>query len=85
MQNKIFNKLSPRTLIVLVSLLLASFISTVDLFFEISWQHFVSIFLLTFFSSSLLLYYAVEVYLRNRIKLVYKIIHQENIRVFLVL
>ena len=70
------NKLSPRTLIVLISLLLASFISTIDLYFQLSWQHFVTIFLISFISSSLLLYYAVEVYLRNRIKLVYKIIHR---------
>jgi len=47
-----------------------------DLYFEASLIHFVAIFVVIAVSASFLLYYVVDVYLRNRIKLVYKIIHQ---------
>lgn len=70
------NKYSPRTLTIIFSVLLAVFVSLIDLYFEASFLHFVAIFLLISFSASFLLYYVVDVYLRNRVKLVYKIIHQ---------
>ena len=70
------DKLSPRTLIIFISLILASVISIIDLYFELSIKHFLVIFFLVFVLSSLLLYYVVEIYLSSRIKLVYKIIHQ---------
>ena len=70
------DKYSPRTLTILFSLMLATFVSLIDLYFENSLLHFVSIFVLVSVSASVLLYYVVDVYLRNRIKLVYKIIHQ---------
>ncbi|MDB5282228.1 MAG: two-component sensor histidine kinase [Bacteroidota bacterium] len=70
------DKLSPRTLTVVISFMLALGVSLIDLYFEVSWLHFVAIFLLIFLAASSLLYYVVDIYLRNRIKLVYKIIHQ---------
>ncbi len=70
------NNLSPRTLTILVSLALSFIISFIGLYFESSWLHFTVIFAAVFVLSSLLFYYVVEVYLRNRIRLVYKIIHQ---------
>src|SRR4051812_290685 len=70
------NNISIRTLTILISLLLALIISTLDLWFEASWQHFLAIFLIVLVSSSILLYYVVDIYLRNRIRLVYKVIHQ---------
>ena len=70
------NKLSPRTLTIIVSLLLAAFIGTADLFFGASITHFAVIFTSVFVASSLLMYYVVDIYLRNRVKLVYKTIHQ---------
>jgi two-component system phosphate regulon sensor histidine kinase PhoR len=70
------NKLSPRTLTLLISFLLAVLVSCVDLYFEASLLHFLVILGFVFIMASLLLYYVVEIYLRNRIKLVYKVIHQ---------
>lgn len=70
------DKLSPRSLTILVSLLLAGLVSLVDLYFGATWFHLLVVFLFVFISASLLLYYVVDIYLRNRIKLVYKIIHQ---------
>lgn len=70
------DKLSTRNLTILISLALATVVSGIDIYFNASWQHFVVIFLLVFVLSSLLMYYVVDIYLRNRIKLVYKIIHQ---------
>lgn len=70
------DKYSPRTLTIIFSIVLALFVSLLDLYFEASALHFISIFLIVSVAASLLLYYVVDVYLRNRIKLVYKIIHQ---------
>lgn len=70
------DKLSTRSLTILISFILAVVISGVDIFFNSSWQHFVVIFISVFTLSALLMYYVVDIYLRNRIKLVYKIIHQ---------
>ncbi len=70
------DKYSPRTLTILFSVLLATFVSLIDLYFEASLLHFITIFVLVTAAASYLLYYVVDVYLRNRIKLVYKIIHQ---------
>ncbi len=70
------DKLSTRNLTILISLALATAVSGIDIFFEASWQHFAIIFTTVFILSSLLMYYVVDIYLRNRIKLVYKIIHQ---------
>lgn len=70
------DKLSTRNLTILISLVLATVVSAIDIFFETSWQHFAVIFAVVFVSASLLMYYVVDIYLRNRIKLVYKIIHQ---------
>jgi len=70
------DKLSTRNLTILISLALATVVSGIDIFFESSWQHFAVIFATVFILSSLLMYYVVDIYLRNRIKLVYKIIHQ---------
>src|SRR5688572_10999627 len=74
--NKRLYKLSARSLTIIISLILALLVSTIDVFFEASWQHFVVIFGVVFIAASFLLYYVVDIYLRNRIKLVYKIIHQ---------
>ncbi len=70
------SRFSIQTLSILISLLLAMVISSIDLFFDASWKHFLIIFFSVFISSSVLLYYVVDVYLRNRIRLVYKVIHQ---------
>ncbi len=70
------NKLSTRTLTILTSLALAALVSFIDLFFNTSLVHFLLIFVLVFILASFLTYYLVDVYLRNRIKLVYKVIHQ---------
>lgn len=70
------NKLSTRSLTIIISLVLAVIISGTDLFFMATWQHFAVIFISVFVLASLLMYYVVDIYLRNRIKLVYKIIHQ---------
>lgn len=70
------NKLSTRSLTLLSSLALATLVGFIDLFYSVSWVHFGLIFFAVFASSSVLIYYLVDVYLRNRIKLVYKIIHQ---------
>lgn len=70
------DNLSTRTLTILISLVLAAVISSVDIYFEASIKHFAVIFILVFVLSALLMYYVVDIYLRNRIKLVYKIIHQ---------
>ena len=70
------NDLSTRTLTILISLVLAAVISSIDIYFEASLKHFVVIFILVFVLSAFLMYYVVDIYLRNRIKLVYKIIHQ---------
>ncbi len=70
------DKLSTRTLTIIIALLLATVVSGIDIYFNSSWQHFAIIFLVVFILASLLMYYVVDIYLRNRIKLVYKIIHQ---------
>jgi two-component system phosphate regulon sensor histidine kinase PhoR len=70
------NKLSPRALTITISLILAWVVSLADLAFGFSLLHFVVILLFTFLAAYLMVYYAVDVYLRNRIQLVYKIIHQ---------
>ncbi|HLP51546.1 MAG TPA: ATP-binding protein [Chitinophagales bacterium] len=70
------DRLSTRNLTILISLLLATVISGIDIYFEASLKHFVVIFSSVFVLSALLMYYVVDIYLRNRIKLVYKIIHQ---------
>lgn len=70
------DNLSTRTLTILISLVLAAVISSIDIYFEASLKHFVVIFILVFVLSAFLMYYVVDIYLRNRIKLVYKIIHQ---------
>ena len=70
------DKLSPRTLTIYISFILALVVSSLDLYFEASVIHFAFIFVLIFAAASSLLYYVVDIYLRNRIKLVYKIIHQ---------
>lgn len=69
-------QLSPRTLIILTSLLLAAIVSSIDLYFQASVLHFAVMFGVIFISASLLLYNVVDIYIRNRIRLVYKIIHQ---------
>ena len=78
MRNKLqaLDKLSTRNLTIVISLILATIVSGVDIFFNNAWQHFAVIFAAVFILSSLLMYYVVDIYLRNRIKLVYKIIHQ---------
>jgi two-component system, OmpR family, phosphate regulon sensor histidine kinase PhoR len=73
---KPMSNISIRTLTILISLLIALIVATVDLWFEASWQHFAVIFLVVLISSSTLLYYVIDIYLRNRIRLVYKVIHQ---------
>lgn len=70
------DKLSTRTLTIVISLALAAVVSSIDIYFEASIKHFVIIFILVFVLSAFLMYYVVDIYLRNRIKLVYKIIHQ---------
>lgn len=70
------DNLSTRTLTILISLVLAAVISSIDIYFEASLKHFIVIFILVFVLSAFLMYYVVDIYLRNRIKLVYKIIHQ---------
>lgn len=70
------DNLSTRTLTILISLVLAAVISSIDIYFEASLKHFLVIFILVFVLSAFLMYYVVDIYLRNRIKLVYKIIHQ---------
>jgi two-component system phosphate regulon sensor histidine kinase PhoR len=70
------NKLSTRTLTVLSALALATLVGFIDLFFNTSWQHFVIVFGLVFTVAWSLIYYLVDGYLRERIKLVYKVIHQ---------
>lgn len=70
------NKFSSRTLTILISLLLAAAIGILSIYLNSDWKHAAVIFVSVFVLASLLLYYVIEVYLRNRIKLVYKIIHQ---------
>jgi two-component system phosphate regulon sensor histidine kinase PhoR len=70
------DRLSTRNLTIIISLLLATAVAGIDIYFEASWQHFAVIFAATFILASFLIYYVVDIYLRNRIKLVYKIIHQ---------
>lgn len=70
------DKLSTRNLTIVIALLLATIISLIDIYFQASVKHFVTIFAVAFVAASFLIYYVVDVYLRNRIKLVYKIIHQ---------
>lgn len=69
-------QLSPRTLTILVSLTLALAVGLIDLFFGISVMRSVILFFTVFSGAALLMYYVVDVYLRNRVKLVYKTIHQ---------
>ncbi|MCX6199434.1 MAG: ATP-binding protein [Bacteroidetes bacterium] len=70
------DKLSPRALNILIAMLLSTIVSIASLYFYASLTSFATIWLVTFFSASLLVYYAVDIYLRNRIHLVYKVIHQ---------
>ncbi|MBP6730717.1 MAG: sensor histidine kinase [Chitinophagales bacterium] len=70
------DKLSTRSLTILISLALAAATATIDILFGAGWQHIAVIFATVFIMASLLIYYVVDIYLRNRIKLVYKIIHQ---------
>jgi two-component system phosphate regulon sensor histidine kinase PhoR len=70
------NKLSTRALTIITSLVLASLVGFIDIFFNASWAHFVIVFSFVFLLASFLTYYLVDVYLRDRIKLVYKVIHQ---------
>ena len=70
------DKYSPRTLIILISLLLAAMVSLIDLYFQASLVHFFTIYFFVAIAASFMLYYVVDVYLRDRIKLVYKVIHQ---------
>ncbi|HWB64181.1 MAG TPA: ATP-binding protein [Chitinophagales bacterium] len=70
------DKLSTRTLTILTSLFLALLVGVIDLYFEATFRHFAFVFVFVFFSASFLMYYVIDIYLRNRVKLVYKIIHQ---------
>jgi two-component system phosphate regulon sensor histidine kinase PhoR len=70
------DRLSTRNLTILISLALAAVISCIDLYFEATIKHIAVIFASVFILSAFLMYYVVDIYLRNRIKLVYKIIHQ---------
>ncbi|MFN8324031.1 MAG: ATP-binding protein [Chitinophagales bacterium] len=70
------DRLSTGNITLIISLLLATVISVVDIYFIQSWLHFVILFSISFFLSYLLIYYVVDIYLRKRVKLVYKIIHQ---------
>ncbi len=70
------DKLSPRALTIVIAMLLATIVSISGLYFHASLISFVSNWLVTFVSASLLVHYAVDIYLRNRIHLVYKVIHQ---------
>ncbi len=70
------DRLSTRNLTILISLALAAVISCIDLYFEATIKHIAVIFTSVFILSAFLMYYVVDIYLRNRIKLVYKIIHQ---------
>lgn len=69
-------KISTLTLTLLTSLLLALIVSLGGLFFSTSILQFAVIFLLTFAASAILTNYLVDIYLRERVKLVYRVIHQ---------
>lgn len=60
----------------LISFIMAVIVSISSLYFQPDWKLLSVLFIVTFMSSSFLTYYVVNIYLRNRIKLVYKIIHQ---------
>lgn len=70
------DKLTTRTLTVLVAFVLAIAVGAVNLFLEKNAQHAAIISGVTFVLASFLIYYVADIYLRNRIKLVYKVIHQ---------
>jgi two-component system phosphate regulon sensor histidine kinase PhoR len=55
---------------------MAIIVSVSGLYFQPDWRQMAVVFTVTFMTSSFLTYYVVDIYLRNRIKLVYKIIHQ---------
>jgi two-component system phosphate regulon sensor histidine kinase PhoR len=70
------DKLSTRTLTFLTSLALATVVGVTGLFFSAAWQQFAIGFAVAFIASFILTNYLVDIYLRHRIKLVYKVIHQ---------
>ena len=70
------DKLPTRTLTFLTSLSLAAVVAVTGLFFNTSWQQFVVVLIVAFTVSSILTNYLVDIYLRHRVNLVYKIIHQ---------
>lgn len=70
------DKLSTRTLTLLTSLALAAVVGVTGLFFNTAWQQFLIVFVVAFLVSFILTNYLVDIYLRHRIKLVYKVIHQ---------
>src|SRR5215475_11571568 len=69
-------QLSPRTLTILVALALALAVGLIDIFFGISVMRSAILFIAVFTGAAFLMYYVVDVYLRNRVKLVYNTIHQ---------
>lgn len=70
------DKLSPRLLTIFISLILAGVVAVADLYSSTSLIQTAVLFGVTFTTSTFLLYYAIDVYLRKRIHLVYKVIHQ---------
>ncbi len=70
------NKLSTGTLTILVSLAITGISSLSLYYFDRNVLHALVTALIVFVVSTSLIYYVVNVYLRNRIKLVYKVIHQ---------
>ena len=74
--NSNLDNLSPRVLTLLISFIMAIIVSVSGLYFQPDWRQMAVLFTVTFMTSSFLTYYVVDIYLRNRIKLVYKIIHQ---------
>ena len=70
------DKLSTRTLTILTSLALAMVVAVTGLFFSTAWLQFTIVFVVAFIVSFILTNYLVDIYLRHRIKLVYKVIHQ---------
>lgn len=74
--NSNLDNLSPRVLTLLISFIMAIIVSVSGLYFQPDWRQMAVLFIVTFMTSSFLTYYVVDIYLRNRIKLVYKIIHQ---------
>lgn len=67
---------TPRGIALITSLILAVLVAGFSYFFELQWRGILSLFIITLVLSFTFFYYALEVFIYRKIKLIYKTIHR---------